>query len=120
MSTTLILESVGVINEIAGLSCRVRTRIRCADGNSLYLEMHGVTQGQHLVQEMQNTRYPVVGCIWHAFVEGTTTKNVKAKPFYFDYTVDGLISVANKLTSREFNAVEFTSKRVHDTTKVFC
>lgn len=124
-NTTLIFEAVGMeLSELAGLSCRIRTRFKAGDGQIIYLELSGLLKHSHSPTSIKELPFNEIGIVDHALLyQGSPEEtNWPQKIDVFHYTQKGIVDLVNTHFGTQFQALRLDeSIWVHDpSTPVFC
>lgn len=122
---TLIFEEVGMnLQELGGLSCRLRTRLRRADGQVIYLEISGLEKHKHCISSIKALPYTEIGFTNHVNLEVPGSEDVvlSVPESVFQYTTQGILNFVNTTFGRQFTALHCDYKlQVHAPDKpIYC
>ncbi len=132
MNSTLIFEAISSAACSDVGSPRMRTRVKNAAGETLFLEVHGLKKfadnGQikkNLPGKMHKQPYQVVGEIKLAKIIGGerdgTLLTDSDDMIYFDYTQRGILAFLNHFLGTHFTTLEVDAFiHVHDTQACLC
>lgn len=124
--TVLLFEGAGTKHHNR-VNCRIRTRTTDSKGRPVYIELHGVEQSKHLIEDMRKTGYAIVGSVMHVLILDYDNPSAKPQdyprahlPSFFDYTEEGIVRFVNAMLGTKFSSFGYSSLRVHDTTDCLC
>ena len=126
-STSLVFEPVGWdIDELDGMSCRMRTRFETQIGDVFYLEIHGKRKGPYDIQSVKSAPFDQIGHIMHArqvfpSMSYHDSRLRLIEGAMFEYTYQGILTMVNTRFGTDFTSIDVRPDvNVHETDKPLC
>ncbi len=128
----LLFETIGMsLSQENPISCRMRTRLKHANGRVVYLEISGIeidrTKPKQYDRTMFESGHQCCGMITHAFYvreDGEESDIVRFadgerdKPYSYDE--EGILNIVNTLLGTQYTELAYTQQCVHETRDCLC